>query len=191
MTVGLGIVVLHEPLRKAQLVALGVGASAVLVLTIGYQQFPYIGLTLATSFSLYSLAKKHVGAGPIEALITETALLFPFALIALILGTASGTFAFRHHDVGLDLRLVGLGVVTAVPLLLFGVATRRVTLVTLGMLQYFTPTGILLLGWLVYDEPMPPARIAGFALIWVALLIMGFDAWRMSDRYAAATSFEA
>ncbi|MEY2436667.1 MAG: chloramphenicol-sensitive protein RarD [Acidimicrobiaceae bacterium] len=176
LTVTLGVVVLDEHLRRRQVVALGFGVASVVVLTLAYGRLPWIALVLATSFAGYSFQKKAVTLGAVPSLTVETALLTPFAIIALVVMQVRGDAAFLHGSLGRDVLLVALGIVTAVPLLLFAAAARRIPLSMLGLLQYLTPTGQLLCGVLVLGEPLPPERIAGFVLVWIALLLLAADA---------------
>lgn len=185
ITVALGVVVLGEQLRRPQLVALAFGAGAVVVLSVAYGQVPWISLVLACSFGGYGFQKKAVPVGTVTSLAVETLVLLPPALAGLVVLQATGDAAFLHGSVGRDVLLVSLGVVTAVPLLLFGTAARRIPLSLLGLLQYLTPTLQLMCGVLVFHEPMPPARLAGFVLVWAALAVLGADALGERRRTAA------
>lgn len=176
VTVALGVLVLHERLRRLQWVALGLGAAAVGVLTWDYGRPPWIALVLAGSFATYGLAKKRAGAGALQGLAIETAVLFVPAVGFLLWLTARGDLTLGATVWWRDLLLLGAGVVTAVPLLFFGAAATRVPLTTLGLVQYATPTIQLLIGVAVYHEPMPPARLAGFAIVWLALAVFSYDA---------------
>lgn len=176
ISVALGVVVLHERLRRWQVVALGFGVAAVAVLTVGYGRVPWIALVLACSFGGYGFLKKSVPVGAVTSLGVETLVLLPPALGALLVLEARGDAAFLHGSGGRDALLVGLGVITAVPLLLFGTAARRIPLSLLGLLQYLTPTLQLICGLVVFHEPMPPERLAGFVLVWVALVVLAADA---------------
>ena len=176
VTVALGVGVLGERLRRMQLVALGFGAGAVGVLTVAYGRVPWIALVLACSFGGYSFLKKSVPVGAVTSLAVETLVLLPVAAVGLVALAVTGESAFLHGSVGRDALLVSLGVVTAVPLLLFGTAARRIPLTLLGLLQYLTPTLQLLCGVAVFHEPLPPARLAGFVLVWVALAVLAADA---------------
>lgn len=189
VTVALGVTLLKERIRTLQLGALGLGAAAVLILALAYGEVPWVALTLAFSFAGYGYLKKLVGLDTVASLTAETTLLFPVAFVGLVWAFATDRTALGHHGWALDVKLLALGVVTAVPLLLFGVATRRIPLVLVGLLQYLTPWGQLLLGWLYFGEDMPPARLAGFALIWVALALLALDGVRASrvTRIAATT----
>ncbi|MER5964460.1 EamA family transporter RarD [Streptomyces sp. NPDC002057] len=186
VTIALGVLVLQERLRPAQWAAVGVGFAAVLVLAIGYGQPPWISLTLAFSFAVYGLAKKKVNIGGVESLAAETAVQFLPALGYLIwLGTRDD-LAFGSHGGGHTALLAATGIVTAVPLVCFGAAAIRVPLSTLGLLQYLAPTFQFLLGVLYFHEAMPPERWAGFALVWLALTILTWDALRTARRSRAA-----
>jgi chloramphenicol-sensitive protein RarD len=181
LTVAIGVVVLHESLRRAQMLALGLAAVAVVVLTVAYGQVPWISLVLAASFAGYGFVKASVDAPPLTSLAVETSVLLPFAAIGLVVLEARGTAAFLHGPVTRDLLLLSLGAVTAVPLLLFAASARRIPLVVLGLLQYLTPTFQLLVGVLVLHEALPPDRLAGFVLVWAALLVLAFDAVRAAS----------
>lgn len=182
ITVALGVVVLRERLARLQLVALGFAAAAVVVLTVAYGRVPWIALVLACSFAGYGYLKKAVAVPATTSLAVETAVLLPFALVGLVVLQVQGEASFLHGSVGRDLLLAGLGVITAVPLVLFGTAARRIPLTLLGLLQYLTPTFQLLCGVVVLDEDLPPERLAGFVLVWVALVLLGVDAFRATRR---------
>lgn len=184
ITVALGVVVLRERLTRMQVVALGCAAVAVAVLTVAYGRVPWIALVLACSFAGYGYLKKAVDVPATTSLAVETAVLLPFALAGLVVVQVTGDAAFLHGSLGRDLLLVGLGVITAVPLVLFGTAARRIPLTLLGLLQYLTPTFQLLCGVVVLGEDLPPERLAGFVLVWVALALLGADAVRTSRRRA-------
>lgn len=188
-TVALGVVVLHERLRPAQKVALGFGAASVLVLTVANGRVPWIALVLAGSFGMYGYLKKDAGAAALTSLAIETAVLAPVALVGLVVFAASGELSFTNGSVWRDLLLAGLGVVTAVPLLLFATAATRIPLSMLGLLQYVTPTMQLICGVAILGESLPPARLAGFALVWIALTVLATDAVR-SERRARRLAVE-
>ncbi|GAA1500801.1 EamA family transporter RarD [Kitasatospora kazusensis] len=187
VTIGFGVLVLHERLRAPQWAAVGIGAAAVVVLTLGYGRLPWIALTLAFSFATYGLLKKKVGLGGIESFAVESAVMFPFAVGYLVylgvtghgtLGrTVAGSYGPGHSGL-----LVLSGLITAVPLLCFGAAAIRVPLTTLGLLQYLAPVFQFLIGVTVAHEAMPPARWAGFALVWAALAVLTYDALRQLRR---------
>ncbi|MGY1840044.1 MULTISPECIES: EamA family transporter RarD [unclassified Modestobacter] len=178
VSVVLGVLVFRERLRRLQWVAVGIAALAVVVLTVDYGHPPWIALALASSFGLYGLMKKVVRVEAAPGLFVETAVVFVPALVVIGFMQADGQAAFGHAGAGHALLLVGSGLATAVPLLLFAAATRRVPLSTVGLLQYVTPLMQLSIGVFVYDEPMPPARLAGFAIVWVALAVFTADSLR-------------
>ena len=184
VTVMLGVIVLGERLRRLQWIAVGLGAAAVVVITVGYGQVPYIALTLAMSFAGYGYLKKRVTLTPAQSLGAETAILAPAAAIAMVVLAGSEGLEFGN-DPGLSLLLATTGVVTAVPLVLFAASARRIPLTMLGLLQYLTPTLQFLCGVFIFDESMPAERWAGFALVWVALMCMSFDAVRQLRANAA------
>jgi chloramphenicol-sensitive protein RarD len=178
VTVALGVLVLHETLRPAQKVALGMTAAAVLGLTLDYGRPPWIALTLAVSFAVYGLLKKQVGAGAVEGLTIESAVMAPAALVYLVwLQSTGGGHAFSEGPGHLVL-LASSGLVTALPLLCFGGAASRISLTTIGMVQYVGPTLQFLTGVFLLGEPMPAARWIGFAVIWLALALFTLDAVR-------------
>lgn len=182
ITVALGVVVLHEQLRPAQKVALGFGAASVLVLTVAAGRIPWISLVLACSFATYGYLKKDAGAAALTSLAVETAVLAPIAVVGLAVFAGQGELSFLQGSAWRDLLLAGLGVVTAVPLLLFATAATRIPLSMLGLLQYVTPTMQLLCGVLLLGEDLPPERLAGFVLVWIALTVLATDAIRSERR---------
>jgi chloramphenicol-sensitive protein RarD len=188
-TVALGVAVLHERLRPAQQVALGFGAASVLVLTVANGRVPWIALVLAGSFGMYGYLKKDAGAAALTSLAIETAVLAPLAVVGLGVFAAQGELSFTNGSLWRDALLAGLGVVTAVPLLLFATAATRIPLSMLGLLQYVTPTMQLICGVLILGEDLPPARLAGFGLVWVALTVLATDAVR-SDRRSRRLTVE-
>lgn len=185
ITVALGVAVLREHLARLQMVALGCAAVAVVVLTVAYGRVPWVALVLACSFAGYGFLKKAVDVPAQTSLAVETAVLLPFAVAGLVVLEARGDAAFLHGSTGRDALLVSLGLVTAVPLLLFATAARRIPLTLLGLLQYLTPTFQLLCGVVVLGEDLPPERLAGFVLVWVALVLLAVDAGRSSRRRLA------
>jgi chloramphenicol-sensitive protein RarD len=184
VTIAMGVLILKERLRPVQWAAVGVGFAAVLVLTIGYGQPPWISLCLAFSFATYGLVKKKVSLGGIESLAAETAVQFVPALAYLLWLTAHGDSTFTTRGPGHAALLAATGVVTALPLVCFGAAAIRVPLSTLGLLQYLAPVFQFLLGILYFHEAMPPERWAGFALVWIALALLTGDALRTAHRAA-------
>jgi chloramphenicol-sensitive protein RarD len=185
VSVLLGVAVLRERLRGTQWLALAVGAAAVVVLTVDYGRPPWIAFTLAVSFGFYGLLKKTAGAPAAEGLAVESAVLAPVALGYLGWLEFAGAATFGHVSPGHTALMVFAGVATAVPLLLFAGAANRVPLTTIGVLQYIAPTLQFAIGVLVQHEPMPPARFAGFALVWVALAVFTVDGVRHHRRQLA------
>jgi chloramphenicol-sensitive protein RarD len=186
VTIAMGVLLLKERLRPVQWTAVGVGLLAVAVLTVGYGRPPWISLCLAFSFATYGLVKKKVDLGGIESLAAETAVQFLPALVYLLWLGAHGTSTFAGHGPGHAALLTSTGLVTALPLVCFGAAAIRVPLSTIGLLQYMTPVFQFLLGILYFHEAMPPERWAGFALVWVALVLLTWDALRTVRRTARA-----
>jgi chloramphenicol-sensitive protein RarD len=167
----LGVLFLRERLRLGQGIAVAVALAGVVYLTVEFGALPWIALGLACTFGGYGLLRKTAALGSLEGFTLETLLLFVPALGYLLYREAIGSAAFGHAGVGTSLLLAGAGIVTAVPLLLFAAGARRVTLITLGILQYIAPTIQFLLGVLVYGEALSTGRLVGFCLIWVALAI--------------------
>ncbi len=182
VTVMIGVLVLRERLRRAQWTAVTLATAAVVVLTVDYGRPPWIALILAFSFATYGLTKKKAGVGAVESLAVETAILALPALGYLALLHASGDGAFGGHGWLHAVLLVGSGLVTAIPLLCFGGAAIRVPLTTIGLLQYLAPIMQFLLGVLYFREEMPASRAAGFALVWIALVILSVDGVRNHRR---------
>ena len=176
VTVLMGVLILGERLRQLQWVAMVVAFVAVVVLTIDYGRPPWIALLLAFSFGTYGLLKKQAGVGAVESITVETVVLTPFALAYVVWLTAVGQSNFGSHGVGHALLFTTTGIITAVPLMLFGAAAIRVSMVSLGLLQYLAPTIQFALGLLVFHEEMPASRWIGFGLVWVALVIFTVEA---------------
>lgn len=185
VTIAMGVLLLGERLRPAQWAAVGTGFAAVLVLAVGYGQPPWISLVLAFSFATYGLVKKKVNLGGLESLAAETAIQFLPALGFLLWLGADGSASFGSHGTGHAALLAATGIVTAVPLICFGAAAIRVPLSTLGLLQYLAPVFQFLLGVLYFREAMPAERWAGFALVWLALSCLTWDALRNARRNRA------
>ena len=184
VNVALGYTLLHERLRSPQWAALALAFAGVAWLTVQAGQLPWIGLTLACSFGVYGLLRKVATLGALEALTFETLLLAPPALIAWWWLAASGGLSFGRGSVAGDLWLLGVGPLTTIPLLFFGAGARRLRLVTIGILQYVSPSLQFMLGVWVFREPFSQARLVGFAFIWAALALYTADAWRASRRMA-------
>lgn len=182
VNVALGVVVLHERLTATKKLAVALAAAGVLWLTLGVGQLPWISLTLAFSFALYGLLRKLVPVGALVGLTVETMLLFPWMLGYLAWREASGTAAFLERGIGIDLLLILAGPLTAVPLLFFTGAARRLPLATLGFLQYLAPSLQFLLAVFVYGEPLDATRLVAFLFIWAALAVFAVSAVRARGR---------
>jgi chloramphenicol-sensitive protein RarD len=187
VTILLGVLVLGEKLRPLQWVAIGFAAVAVTILVAGYGQFPWFAFILAGSFATYGLVKNRVGGrlNATQSLTIETAWLVPVAVVLVTVESFAGGLNFGHGDLWSTVLLIGLGPVTAIPLLLFGFAASKVPLSWLGFMQYVAPTLQFLIGVFVMNEPMPPIRLLGFALVWVGLLVLMVDAVVRNRRQAA------
>jgi chloramphenicol-sensitive protein RarD len=191
VSVLLGVVVFSERLRPLQWTAVGIAAVAVTVLTVDYGHPPWIALALAASFGLYGVMKKVVRVEAAPGLFVETALVAVPAAIVLGVLHAGGEGTFGNAGPGHALLLLSCGVATAVPLLLFAAAARRIPLSTVGLLQYLTPLMQLAIGVFVYEEPMPPARLAGFVIVWVALAVFTADSLRHARTASRRPATEA
>jgi chloramphenicol-sensitive protein RarD len=178
----LGVLLLRERLAPLQWACVGLAGAAVVVLTIDYGRPPWIALALAVSFGVYGLIKNRLNVGAVESLTVETAFLTPIALGYLLLLQAQGTLTFGHLGWRHTVLLMATGVVTLIPLLCFAVAAPRLPLSTLGLLQYLAPTLQFLLGVLYFGEAMSPARWAGFALVWLALMVLSAAGLHQASR---------
>ena len=177
VTVFLGVILLRERLRLLQWVAVGISLGAVVVLTVGYGSLPWVSLILAFSFGFYGLIKKRVGrdVDAVAGLTLETVWLAPIAVVQLMVVAAVSGLTFGSVSTWHTVGLLAAGVVTAVPLLFFAAAARRLPLTYMGLIQYFAPILQFLVGVFVLLEPMPPERWVGFALVWVALVLLTTD----------------
>ena len=182
----LGVTLLHERLRRGQWIALTIAACGVLWLTVQAGRAPWIALSLAMTFGGYGLLRKIGALGALEGLTLETLLLAPLALLVLGLATWHGSASFPAPDAFTNLWMIALGPITAVPLLLFAAGARRLSMATLGIVQYIGPSIQFALGVWVFNESFSPARLAGFACIWLALVIYSVDGWRRVGRLTAA-----
>jgi chloramphenicol-sensitive protein RarD len=178
----LGMVVLRERLRRPQALAVILAAAAVLWLAVGYGEPPRIALVLAFCFGFYGLLRKQVAADALTGLSAETVLLLPLAAGWLLLQQSRGGLVFGHLDRSTDLLLTAAGGITALPLLWFAHAARRLPYSTVGFLQYLAPSFQFLLAVLVFDEPLAAAQLGSFAVIWAAL---GLFSWDLARRRAA------
>ncbi len=174
----LGMVVFGERLHLLQWISIGLAALGVVYLTFTYGTFPWIALVLAVTFGLYGLVKKTAPLGSLSGLTLETGLLFVPAVVYLVACEFAGSGAFLHTTPLRDWLMVGAGLVTIVPLLLFSSAAPRVPLSTIGVLQYVNPTMQFLLGVLVFREPFTHDRLFGFGLVWAGLILFWIEGLR-------------
>lgn len=184
----LGYTVLHERPRRLQWAALALATLGVVWLTVRNGQPPWIALVLAASFGGYGLLRKIAPLGALEGLTLETMLLAPPAMVAFAWWWGSGPEHFPMADMATNLWLIGVGPLTAVPLLLFAAGARRISMTTLGLLQYIGPSIQFALGVWLFNEPFGGARLAGFGLIWAALLVYSADGWWTTRRAVPAAA---
>lgn len=174
MSVTFGVLILKESIRPAQKVAVALAGVGVVVLTVGYGALPWIALALATTWGGYSLVKKQLKLGALESLSVETLVALLPSTFYIIHLSRTGEAAFGT-SLSTSLLLIGGGLATVVPLLFFNGATNRLPLVTVGLLQYLTPTIMFFIGVGINHEDMNPIKVVGFVLIWLALFIFGRD----------------
>jgi chloramphenicol-sensitive protein RarD len=167
----LGFLFLGERLRRIQWLAVALAAAGVVNQVVQLGQLPWVSLVLAATFGCYGLFRKQIPVDPLTGLLAETAMIAPVALGYLLYLTRHQTLAFLHRGWAIDALLVLLGVVTAVPLLMFAAGAKRLPLATVGFLQYLAPTMTFLLAVFVFGEPLGAARITTFALIWAGILV--------------------
>ncbi|MBP7079899.1 MAG: EamA family transporter RarD [Rhodocyclaceae bacterium] len=177
LNVALGVMVLNEKLRRLQWLAVTLAAIGVTIEAIRVGGLPWISLTLAATFGFYGLMRKQLPLDSANGLFLETACMTPLALGYLLWLSFNGQ---SHFGVStqVDLMLAATGVVTAIPLLLFAIAARRLPLSTIGFLQYLAPTISFMIAIFLYHEPMNVHRALGFAMIWTALIVYSIDMLR-------------
>ena len=181
MYVLVGVLFLKERLRRPQVVSVLLAAIGVSYLTIKGGQFPFVALSLALLFTLYGVIRKQVAVGAMPGLFIETLLLFPFAMAWLGWLAMSEQAAFAASTTTLSLLLVLAGPLTVVPLLMFAVAARRLTLTIIGFMQFIAPTLQFIVG-ILYGEVLTTAHIVCFGCIWAAVAIFSVDAFYMQKR---------
>ncbi len=190
LSVLLGVVLFREKLRPLQWVTIAMAAVGVAYLTFSLGSLPWLALTLAVTFGLYGVVKKTAPLSSLFGLTVETGILFLPAAAYLAYCEMNASGMFLHVPVFENLLMLGGGVITAVPLLLFASATTRVPLATIGVLQYLTPTMQFLIGVLIYMEPLPLPKLVGFGFVWTALLLFwleGLWAGRQDSRLTPVT----
>ncbi|MCG7406904.1 EamA family transporter RarD [Paenibacillus sp. ACRRX] len=181
---------LKERLNKIEWASVVIAGVGVLCLTVYYGRFPWAALTLAATFSFYGLIKKKVGVGAWAGLTIETLIIAPFALIFLLFFDHSGV-SMWDQDMSTILLLMGTGIVTAIPLLLFAAGARRISFTLVGFLQYIAPTIMLLLGLFLFHEPFSQPQLFAFILIWLALLLFSVSRSREMLRRKAESRLNA
>jgi len=187
LSVFIGVIFLREHLRPWQWVPVGLAGFAILYLTYSYGTPPWIALVLASTWAVYGLIKKIAPLGSLHGLTLETGLLLPLVLAYLVYVESAGKGAFIQGGPACDVLLVGAGVVTVVPLFLFALALRRITLIMAGILQYISPTLQFLCGVVLYREPLTASRVIGFGIVWVALAIFGVEGFLTYRRAQGAS----
>ncbi len=185
VSVALGMAVLGERLRPLQIVACLVGALGVVILATASSGTPWIALTLAFSFGCYGLVRKIIAVESLIGVAFEAVILAPLALGYLLWLAHEGRGSFTLAAPGLDLLLIGSGLTTALPLIWFAAAARKLPLTTIGLLQFSSPSATFLLGILVYDEPFSMAEAITFACVWAALGLYTADALLRQRRAGA------
>lgn len=186
ISVLLGVVFLGERLRTMQWIPIGLAAAGVLYLTASYGRLPWIALSLAISFGIYGLVKKLAPLGSLYGLTLETGIVFPIALIYLVFVGFTGSGSFLQEGALTTILLVGTGVVTSVPLLMFASAARQIPLTMIGVLQYVAPTLQFLLGVFLYHEPFDHSSLIGFSMVWLALIIFWVENY-LANRVPVST----
>lgn len=171
LSVLMGVLFLRERLRFAQWIPVTLAAIGVAYLTFVYGQLPWIALLLAFTFGFYGLVKKLAPLGSLYGLTLETGILFLPALVYLGIVQANNTAAFLHSGIVSDILIIGAGLVTTVPLLMFASAARQIPLTMIGVLQYLAPTIQFLIGVFIYKEAFDQSRLIGFSIVWLALII--------------------
>lgn len=177
LSVLLGVIFLRERLRPLQWVPVGLAAIGVVYLTFAYGRLPWIALSLAFTFGFYGFVKKLSPLGSLYGLTLETGIIFPVALIYLVVIGANGTGHFMQDGALVDVLLMGGGIVTTIPLLMFASAAKQIPLTVVGLLQYIAPTLQFLIGVFVYKETFDFSRFIGFGIVWVALIIFAVESY--------------
>jgi chloramphenicol-sensitive protein RarD len=193
LSVLMGVIFLHEHLRPRQWIPLGLAAAGVLYLTFAYGSLPWIALTLAVSFGVYGLVKKIAPLGSLYGLTLETGILLIPAVCYLLYSDTNGSGAFLHTGTSSDFLMIGAGLVTTIPLLMFASAAQRISLSLVGILQYISPALGFLVGVIIYKEPFTHIQFIGYGIIWVALILFaaeGYLAYRAKPVTAAEGSVQ-
>jgi chloramphenicol-sensitive protein RarD len=182
LSVLLGVVFFQEKLRSLQWLAIVVSTCSLVVFTFSLSGPPWLALSIGATFAAYGYVKKLAQVPAVESFTVETILLTPFAAIYLVALSFQGNNTFSSFGISHSLWLASAGIVTSIPLLLFGFAAIRVPLSRLGMLQYLSPTIQFIVGLFLFNEIMPTERLAGFVITWLALAILSYDVIRQRAR---------
>lgn len=187
VNVALGSFLLHEKMRRLQWIAVGLATGGVALLLVRVGHFPWIALTIACTWSGYGLLKKKSVLGPIAGLTVETLLLFPVAAGLLLWWNHQGSGALGQSDLRTHAFVIGTGLITTTPLLLFAYGAQRIRLTTLGLLQYIAPSVQFLIGLLIYHETFDTARFQAFGFIWAGLILYTTDGY-LAQRLVRSSS---
>ena len=185
-TVMVGVIVLHEPLRLAQKVAIAFALASVAVLTASYGRVPWLALAIAVSWTVYGYMKKQVPLSPVDSMAAETFVLVAPALVIAVALAGRASSIPNSASNGQLAFAICTGLATAGPLILFAFAAHRVPLTIIGPMQYIVPTMNFLIGWLIYDEAMPTDRLFGFALVWIGLIVLTVESLVRARRLRVA-----
>lgn len=180
LTMWLGVAVLKEKLNTAQRTTIGLAIVAIGVLTVGYGRLPFVALLIAGSWALYGLLKRQVPMSSLDSLTAEMMWLAAPAVVLAVAQSSQQNSVTETADTLHIVLVILTGIITVIPLWMFGFAAQRVPLTVLGPLQYSVPTINFLLGWLAYHEPLDGTKLVGFAFVWVALGVLGADTYRRS-----------
>jgi chloramphenicol-sensitive protein RarD len=185
LSILIGVIFLRERLRPLQWLPLALAALGVIYLSVVYGRLPWIALGLAFTFALYGLVKKLAPLGSLFGLTIETGLLFIPSILYLATVDSAGSGSFLRDSAATNFLLVGAGLITTIPLLLFSSAAKSLPLTMLGILQYIAPSIAFLLGVLVYKEPFEPAHLTGFGMVWAALALLAAEGFWFQSRSRA------
>lgn len=177
ISVLIGVIFFRESLKLWQWIPIGLAAIGVLYLTLSLGSVPWIALTLAFSFGFYGMVKKVATLSSLHGLSLETLILLIPAIVFLVISENSGNGAFMHSNFLTDILIIGAGMITTIPLLMFASAAKRIPLSLIGILQYIAPTIQFLLGVLFFHEPFSMSQFIGFCFVWAALVIFGFNSF--------------
>ncbi|KZM47815.1 EamA family transporter RarD [Labrenzia sp. OB1] len=186
-----GLVVLHEKLSRGQAVAISIAVLAVLLQAVLAGGLPWVSLVLAFSFAGYGYIRKVTPVKATPGLFVETLLLFPLAAFYILLNLSWGVDALILNDLPVLAALAGTGIVTALPLIFFSSAARRVPLFMLGLMQYLAPSIHFLMAVYVWGEPLDQTGLIGFVMIWAALVVFTWDSWRRYRKSRSVTNKQA